>query len=169
MQKQTQTEKVFAKNKRISTIYNKGRKTNSKAWAWFEQRERGKSDDQLRDLILDIIDSISDDSTVLTIEEECHKRNIHSRTLRKWAKQCQIVDDGKDFALEILGVRREKGWLNKKLNDKSVLTFWQFLDRYKEHDDREDTRKIKLANEGVAEGQTIIRVVNENIKEEVPA
>lgn len=169
MQKQSQTEKVFAKNKKISTIYKPGRgKKNEPGWAWFEARECGKSEEQLIEFIIDFVSSIVNNPDILSIEEECHRRHIHSRTLRKWAKQCPIVEEGKDYALEIIGLRREKGMLLKKMDPKFITFLHQFLDRYTEHDDREDARKVKLASQGVTPGETKIIVVNENIKTEEP-
>lgn len=104
----------------------------------------------------------------LNFEDFCADEGMAPSMLCYWAEHNIYFRDQHKKAKLKIGARLDKGFLRKDFEYRCKMTLHNYLDRAKEDDAYEDSRKIKLANEGVTNGETKIIVVNENKSYEEP-
>jgi hypothetical protein len=135
------------------------KKVEEISYAWFE-----KSTDRIKKELGKQLLEMASQGLILSLEEFCMKKRVRHNTLLRWAQSDSQLHDEIEEAKLYIGVNRERGVITKVYDPKTLMYQWHFMPRFREHDVREDKRKIALANEGVTEGQIRIVTVNENIK-----
>lgn len=79
-------------------------------------------------------------------------RGIYQRTFQKWCARCPELEDAKQQAKRLLGIKREHGAMNRELDkDVALRTLHLFLDEYKDVDKYHADLK-KTADAAQAEG-----------------
>jgi hypothetical protein len=136
---------------------------------WFERRERWPRDpESLRELEFFLIDKANESEDIIYIQEITTKLGKSENYFRREASKDEEFKDAYGFTKEILGTRQLKGAATRKFERATIDRYlWHYLPSFVEEVNAyEDSRKIALAAEGANPGQTIIKVVNENIREE---
>lgn len=141
--------------------------------AWFERRQRWpKTPERMKELGRILIEEANNEKGALFMMRIAQKLGISYQYLRELTQESPELKSDRDFAREILGTRQLEGAVRKQLDREVVIKYLRLHvpDLVKDIDTNEDARKIKLASQGVTEGQTKIVVVNENVtvKEDKP-
>lgn len=108
------------------------------------------------------------DDRCVNFEDFCADEGISIDMLRYWSLKNEYFGQIYQRSKLKIGARLDRGIWFKQLEWRNRITMHNYLKRYAEDDAIEDTRKIKLANEGVTNGETRILIVNENKKYEEP-
>jgi hypothetical protein len=80
------------------------------------------SDDYLRKLAFELVSWVLKDDKALKITQFRTSRHICRKTWDTWVKRSPELQDANDFALEVIGDRREIGGLEKRF-DSSIVAY----------------------------------------------
>ena len=151
MTKKEQTpNRIIVKKKRTSKVTNSISTFKKEMYLdLFTLRERPVSDDYLFKLALEWITVALNDETMLTLDDFLILKGLSRKTMMSWCRRCDVLMEAHNHVTMIIGNRREKGMLTKKLDSTGVLrSMHMYDDRWVKADEWRASLSTKILGAG---------------------